>query len=251
MTRINTNLPEWMNKSFMTNLLSVGLIMVGFLLEEPLRQPVLFTGLFALSGAITNWIAIYMLFDKVPGLYGSGVVPAHFEDFKRGIHNLIMNQFFTRENVENFFSNTASTSKSISIDLSPIINAVDLSTAFDSLVSTIKESPFGGMLGMLGGEGALEPLKEPFFKKMKQFLVELSQSEPFQKNIRIQLGNSSATEDILNKVKNIVQRRLDELTPKMVKDIIQEMMRKHLGWLVVWGGVFGGLIGLVTAFIPW
>jgi hypothetical protein len=23
------------------------------------------------------------------------------------------------------------------------------------------------------------------------------------------------------------------------------MIRKHLGWLVLWGGVFGGLIGLI------
>ena len=31
-----------------------------------------------------------------------------------------------------------------------------------------------------------------------------------------------------------------------VKHIIQDMIRKHLGWLVVWGGVFGGLIGLLV-----
>jgi hypothetical protein len=36
----------------------------------------------------------------------------------------------------------------------------------------------------------------------------------------------------------------------MVKEIMQQMIRDHLGWLVVWGGVFGGLIGLVTTFIP-
>jgi hypothetical protein len=35
----------------------------------------------------------------------------------------------------------------------------------------------------------------------------------------------------------------------MVKEIIQTMIRQHLGWLVVWGGVFGGLIGLGTSFI--
>jgi len=32
----------------------------------------------------------------------------------------------------------------------------------------------------------------------------------------------------------------------MVKEIIERMIQEHLGWLVVWGGVFGGLIGLVT-----
>jgi len=35
----------------------------------------------------------------------------------------------------------------------------------------------------------------------------------------------------------------------MVKEIIERMIQEHLGWLVVWGGVFGGLIGLVTTFI--
>ena len=32
----------------------------------------------------------------------------------------------------------------------------------------------------------------------------------------------------------------------MVKEIIQEMIRSHLGWLVVWGGVFGAVIGAVV-----
>jgi hypothetical protein len=25
------------------------------------------------------------------------------------------------------------------------------------------------------------------------------------------------------------------------------MIREHLGWLVVWGGVFGGIIGFIAA----
>jgi len=31
----------------------------------------------------------------------------------------------------------------------------------------------------------------------------------------------------------------------MIKDIIDN----HLGWLVIWGGVFGGFIGLIASFI--
>ena len=38
-----------------------------------------------------------MLFEKVPGLYGSGVVPSRFEEFKEGIAHLMMKQFFTEE----------------------------------------------------------------------------------------------------------------------------------------------------------
>jgi hypothetical protein len=35
----------------------------------------------------------------------------------------------------------------------------------------------------------------------------------------------------------------------MVKEIVQKLISEHLGWLVVWGGVFGGLIGLVSSFL--
>ena len=42
-------------------------------------------GFFALSGALTNWIAIHMLFERVPFLYGSGIIPNRFEEFKESI----------------------------------------------------------------------------------------------------------------------------------------------------------------------
>ena len=63
-------------------------------------------GLFALSGAITNWLAIHMLFEKVPLLYGSGVIPARFEEFKLAIRQLMMEQFFTEENIDRFLSDS-------------------------------------------------------------------------------------------------------------------------------------------------
>ena len=36
-----------------------------------------------------------MLFDRVPLLYGSGVIPRRFNEFKQGIKDLILNEFFT------------------------------------------------------------------------------------------------------------------------------------------------------------
>ena len=54
---------------------------------------------------------------------------------------------------------------------------------------------------------------------------------------------------IVAKVDKIVAARLDELTPEDVKRIVQDMIHEHLGWLVVWGGVFGGLIGLLSATV--
>ncbi|MFB1014968.1 MAG: DUF445 domain-containing protein, partial [Alteromonadaceae bacterium] len=122
-----------MNKSIITNLIALVCTIAGYFLD----QHIVFTiGLFALSGAITNWLAVHMLFEKVPGLYGSGVIPARFEDFKIGIRSLMMDQFFTKENIERFLSDNSG--KPSTIDLSPIIAKADLAPAFDSLVDVIE-----------------------------------------------------------------------------------------------------------------
>ena len=104
-----------LNKSLVTNLLAAALVVVGYLMHSAI---VLNVGLFALSGAITNWVAVYMLFEKVPGLYGSGVVPSRFEEFKAGIAHLMMKQFFTTENIDRFLSEKEGLSK---IDFAPVI----------------------------------------------------------------------------------------------------------------------------------
>jgi len=230
------------NKSFITNFIALLATLIGYYIN----QPILFSvGLFALSGAITNWLAVHMLFEKVPFLYGSGVIPARFEEFKDGIRQLMMEQFFTEENIDRFLSD--SSSQGASLDLAPIIEKVDLSPAFDDLVSVIENSSFGGMLAMVGGSEALQPLRDPFIAKMKVSVAEITQSENFNNLLREELEQPTVMAGMRDKVSDIIEKRLNELTPQLVKDIIQTMIRKHLGWLVVWGGVFGGLIGLAAA----
>ena len=232
-----------MNKNLITNGLAVVVFAVGYILQN---NVVLTVGLFALSGAITNSLAVHMLFEKVPGLYGSGVIPARFEDFKLGIKNLMMQQFFTAENIDRFLKGDAS---SADLHLAPVIEKVDLSPSFDTLVVTIMESSFGSMLGMFGGQEALTPLKEPFIINMKKSLIEMTQQTEFQQLLREELEQPEVMSDIREQVESIVESRLNELTPQLVKEIIQQMIKKHLGWLVVWGGVFGGLIGLCAGLL--
>jgi len=232
------------NKSFSTNALSFALILFGYFLPNDV---VLAIGLFAFSGALTNWFAIHMLFEKVPGLYGSGVIPARFEDFKNAIQKMMMEQFFTDENIDKFL--TASDSSVADLHLQPVIDKVDLSPAFDDLVTVIMESSFGSMLGMFGGQEALMPLKEPFMDRMRASLINMSQTEEFSELMKSEIESPEVLSDIKTKVSAIIDARLSELTPQMVKEIIQEMIKKHLGWLVVWGGVFGAIIGYLSTFI--
>ncbi|MFT5313492.1 MAG: uncharacterized membrane protein YheB (UPF0754 family) [Paraglaciecola sp.] len=230
-----------MNKSLLTNIIALLLVLAGFWLDHDIVKTI---GLFALSGAITNLLAVHMLFEKVPGLYGSGVIPERFQEFKLGIRSLIMEQFFTEENIDRFL---ATDGKHLDINLVPILKKVDLSPTYDSLVEVIKESSFGAMLGMFGGVEALEPMRRPFIDKMLSSLETISQDEAFLGLLHEELEQPQVMAELRQKITVIVEQRLNELTPKMVKDIIQQMIKEHLGWLVVWGGVLGGLIGFVAA----
>ncbi len=235
-----------MDKALLTNLLALIVVIIGLFIPGDFQPFILNMGLFALSGAFTNWLAVHMLFEKVPGFYGSGVIPARFEEFKHGIKTLIMEQFFTPENIEQFLANSLSGGGEEHSEsfVKKMTDKVDFNAAYDSLVDVIMESSFAGMLSMLGGADALNPLRDPFINKMRGFLGRLADDKDFLKQFQ-----QSTTDNLLSKVEIVVEKRLDELTPELVKEIIQLMIRKHLGWLVVWGGVIGGLIGLLSSFI--
>jgi uncharacterized membrane protein YheB (UPF0754 family) len=232
------------SKSTLTDMISVSLIGIGYAAVGPVAKPILYTGLFAFSGAITNQVAIYMLFNKVPFLYGSGVIEENFDTFKISIKKMIMKQFFNKEQLSNFFK-----SEEKKIDLAPLVESADFSPAFDALSQSVMESKLGNMLNMFGGEQALEGLREPFAKKLKSAVVGIVSSDTFKTQINHHLENSSLNDDVMKTIEELITNRLNDLTPKMVSDLVHELIHTHLGWLVVWGGVFGGLIGLLSSFI--
>ena len=233
---------KWINKSFVTNFVAVGIIITGYLcpVQSALMKSI---GFFALSGAVTNWLAVYMLFEKVPLLYGSGVIPSRFEEFKFSIKQLMMEQFFTVENIEQFIQKEEREGSKI-LNLDPILNAVDYDKVYEGLVSSIMNSSFGGMLMMMGGQEALLPLKEPFTEKMKNVLSEMVESDRFKDALQQGLDAHKIGTDIIGRIETVIDNRLKELTPQLVKEMVQKIIRQHLGWLVVWGGVFGGIMGV-------
>ena len=222
------------NKSLITNLVSIFIIFIGYFYKDEYSF-ILLTGVFALSGSITNWIAVHMLFEKIPFLYGSGVILDRFEDIKLGIKNLILQELFTETQINNFLldSNEGVSEK--------IIEKIDFDKVFIGLVEAIEGSQLGGMLAMVGGRKALEPLKEPFTKKLK-IIIEDFITENTSNN-----ANADTTASLLSKIENILDARLADLSPEDIKNIIQRMIKEHLGWLVVWGGFFGGFLGLVLS----
>ena len=219
-------------KASITSGIALLIVLCGFFFES-YNNVLSSVGLFALSGSITNWLAVHMLFERISFLYGSGVITNRFSQFKSELKTVIVVQFFDRERVTQFLIENETGA------LANIFGEIDYNHIFDELVVAISSSKLGSMLQMVGGPKALEPLRDPIIEKLKSIGTKLSSS-----------GNDSQRSaiitNVINSLEDLIDKRLNELSAEEVKLIVQRMIREHLGWLVVWGGVFGGFIGLIV-----
>ena len=209
-----------------TNSTIIGLILIGFLLNSALLKTI---GFFGLSGSITNSLAVFMIFEKVPFLYGSGVIILKFEDFKKSIKNMILHQFFSENNLNKFF-------KSKELNIKQFVNNDEV---FEKLKGAIIASQFGAIINMFGGEGALEPLRNPLSDKLSEMIYDIE--------FKIQQKSSSII--TTQEIEKILDSRLSELEAKDIKNLVQNIIRQHLSLLVVWGGIFGALLGAISFFV--
>jgi uncharacterized membrane protein YheB (UPF0754 family) len=227
--------------SSLTNLFALLTIAAGLVLERlglPPGSLLLSMGLYAFSGSITNWLAVYMLFEKVPLLYGSGVIPARFEEFKASIHTLLMEQFFRADIMERLLGQTGQPDALTHV----MRDAVNLDDVFDKLAEAILESStFGGMLKMFGGVSALSSLREPVKEKMSVIL-----DETLERMTEKAANSPDMLASLQHRARALIEARLEELTPQKVKELVQQMIQQHLGWLVVWGGALGAVLGAIA-----
>ena len=68
-----------------------------------------------------------------------------FEDFKLGIKNLIIEEFFKKNSFENLFKDDL-------IDKNKILEEINYDKIFDKFIESIEESSLGSMLKMVGGK---------------------------------------------------------------------------------------------------
>ena len=263
-----------LDKHLVPNLAAGAVALAGLALPAPAGPVVLSTGLFALSGALTNWLAVHMLFERVPGLYGSGVIALRFEELKAGLLGLVQEELFGEDKMERLFAASVASTAAVPAGGGPdgaggaapgaqahggstedggalgsLLGSIDLDAAFDQLVATVRESSFGNMLQMVGGEAALEPLRGPFERRMRGFLADAARSPRVREALARQLSSEANRERFRARLESVLRARLDELTPETVKRLMHRLIRRHLGWLVVWGAVFGGAIGLVAGLL--
>ena len=152
--------------------------------------------------------------------------------------------FFNRNNLDRFFKDATEISDRLEVELKASVHRLDLDAVFESLVDAVMNSSLGSMLGMMGGRSALNGLRDPFKEKLEDYFEILFHTPPFRRHLQDAVRNSVESEAVLGKLEAMIDTRLDEMTPHLVKQIVQDMIREHLGWLVIWGCVVGGLLGL-------
>jgi uncharacterized membrane protein YheB (UPF0754 family) len=257
-----------MDKGTLSNLVSAAVTGAGLLCPQGTARDVLLSvGLFALSGGVTNALAVKMLFDRIPGLLGSGVVPARFQEIREKIRTVILEHFFDEAYLNRFVEKHGS-----EIDWKryvkhagggggrgPLAGLIEkhwdalaaperLQPFVDAEIEKLLDSNIGGLLIMVGVD-SVKPAVRQFVSSlaagMKQQVIDLA-SRADLPAAEIEVDEARIIHDVRAQVEVLLAEKLEELDAPTVKRLVEDVIRRHLGWLVVWGNVLGGVLGLAA-----
>jgi len=208
---------------------------------------ILSAGIFGFSGGITNWLAVKMLFERVPLLYGSGVIPNRFKDIRQAIKKTLMESFFDREYLETYLQEKSSDFLQ-SINIATLISDKLKDPSIDSVILNkfmeISRKPEGAFLMMFANmvPGGMEGM----LKMIKPLLINLSEEMSQQLMATFSLETKIDIDKIRIEIDNFLTTKVEQITPEMLKKIIEDVIREHLGWLIIWGNIFGALLGIIS-----
>lgn len=255
-----------MDKGTVSNVTSTCVLVLGLLLDSsPAQGWILSAGLFAFSGGITNWLAVKMLFDKIPGLIGSGVIPARFREIRRKVKDLILEHFFDEEYLRRFFAehqkdvDWSRYVKSSGSDKSPVTSFVEqqwdkltaaeaIQPIIDEQIDKLSDSSVGGFLMIVGIDNirpAVNRFVSAFVASMQEKVLAAAENVTTSQ-LQIEIDEERVVEDIRTQVEPLLEKKLEELHADDVKRMMEDVIRNHLGWLIVWGNVFGGALGILA-----
>jgi len=251
--------PPTSNRAGIANGITFLLLVVGLVLQVVLDAEtqkynfVLAIGVFGFAGGITNWLAVKMLFDKIPGLYGSGVIPMQYKNIRKTVKNEIMHTFFDEDYLKGYIAQRAPEllkKLNISERLMQVINAPDFDAKMAAKLEEISATPQGMLLAMvkpfMGGSlaGLVPMVKPPLIAIAKEIAKELTSIE--QQGDGEEIVEFIPVDVVRCEIDALMTERLATLTPEVVKELLENVIRDHLGWLVVWGNIFGSVIGVIA-----
>jgi uncharacterized membrane protein YheB (UPF0754 family) len=255
-----------MDKGTLSNLASGAACAAGLLVPPgSSRELVLSVGLLALGGGVINAIAVKMLFDRIPGPIESGVVPARFREIRERIRSVILEHFFAEADLRRFIARHvkdldwkryvrgSGTGQGPLADLiekrwESFVSPERLQPFIDEEVDKLLDSQIGGVLIMMGVD-SVKPVVAKFAAalaaKMKERILEAAARADAEAGA-VEIDEASLVHDLHLQVEALLAEKLEELDAPAVKKAVEDVIGKHLGWLVVWGNVLGALLGLAA-----
>ena len=236
-----------------SNYLTFGVLVISMILYTVVGkvQPipyVLSFGLFGFAGGFTNWLAVKMLFDKIPFLYGSGVIPRQFKEIRETVKSTIMATFFDEQYLGTYL-NDRSKGLLDKIDLEGRIKKiVDDPSTEELMAQKLQEmaaTPQGAFLAMV-------PVMMPgmtmrsIAAMMKPALAGFATEMATKMKGSFDITEFVSVDNVRDEIDELMTEKLKELTPPIVKKLMEDVIRDHLGWLIIWGNVFGGLLGIIS-----
>ncbi len=240
------------NKGDYSNVATAVVLIIGLIMRTSLGARnasagfILAFGLFGFAGGVTNWLAVKMLFDRIPFLIGSGVIPRRFKDILGALKTMILETFFEKKFLSEYLS-TRSGNLLDKVDVrSKLRKAMagdsfdhDLARKLEKLAATPDGLLLQTMAPMFGGFDTMVPMLKPMLIGIGADLIEtLAQNFDLTEIVDV--------DTVRGEIDKVLTERMETLTPLRVKRMMAAVIREHLGWLVVWGNVFGGLIGAVV-----
>lgn len=226
-------------KSLLTSLTSLFIIFAGLFFPSPtIGELMTNVGSFALVCALANTIALRIVFSRL--------ILNRFGEFKASIKLFIMREFFSLETVEEMLTSRGG---EILFDFSHLDECLDYDELYEATAEAIIESPVGGMIKLVGGQSRLEPLRNVFKNKIRKLIIEYSHSKTVRDKLIASTDSKAMAKNLIMKIEQVVDIHLRDLTPGKVRDLVHDMLSVPLGWLVVWAGILGGIMGAVTTFI--
>jgi len=167
------------------------------------------------------------------------VVPSRFREIRETIKSLIMTHFFDEQYLRRFFAEGEGLfpSKDLEEKLLALVKSAEADTAIVRQLEKLRGGPFGMFIG-LAGVDVLKPMVQQFLEGLA---VDLTPT--LQEQLKSGMFDIPT---LRHQVDELLDRKLEELTPDVVKQMVEQVIREHLGWLIVWGNVFGGAIGLLS-----
>ncbi|XP_063692530.1 uncharacterized protein LOC134824551 isoform X2 [Bolinopsis microptera] len=205
-------------------------------------------GLFAFSGGFTNWIAIQMLFYKIPLIYGSGVLRRRYKAIRCAMKDMILGTFFQPEFLNKYIPQKlreAAAEADVENKINLFLNTETGQKIIEDKIDQISASPEGQLVESMDiNVGTFKPLIKPV---IVSFLSDLG---PSVLNHLIEPDNGALNLDKLrDELNRYMCERMLEVTPQMIQDIMYTVVLQYLGWLIVWGCVFGGVMGVICQAI--